>query len=304
MYPKILICDEIDNEATDKLKTFADVETGKEKLNDLEKLENYDCLIVRSATKITKDVIAKAKNLKIIARAGAGLDNVDVIAAKERNIKVVNAPDSLTISVAEMVFGSLLALIRKISDADKSMKEGKWEKKKFKGREIYGKNFGIVGFGRIGRKVATIANGFGANIFAYDPLITDEKIYENLNAKHCKNIDEILKQCDFISIHVPLLNETRNLINGNNIKRVKKDAIMINTSRGGIINESALIEALKNKLTGGACLDVFENEPNPNPEFRNLENVILTPHIASATEEAQKRAGMDVVMQIEKFFKG
>ncbi len=304
MYPKILICDEIDNEATDKLKTFADVETGKEKLNDLEKLENYDCLIVRSATKITKDVIAKAKNLKIIARAGAGLDNVDVIAAKERNIKVVNAPDSLTISVAEMVFGSLLALIRKISDADKSMKEGKWEKKKFEGREIYGKNFGIVGFGRIGRKVATIANGFGANIFAYDPLITDEKIYENLNAKHCKNIDEILKQCDFISIHVPLLNETRNLINGNNIKILKKDAIMINTSRGGIINESTLIEALKNKLTGGACLDVFENEPNPNPEFRNLENVILTPHIASATEEAQKRAGMDVVMQIEKFFKG
>jgi len=304
MYPKILICDEIDNEATDKLKTFADVEIGKEKLNDVEKLENYDCLIVRSATKITKDVIAKAKNLKIIARAGAGLDNVDVIAAKERNIKVVNAPDSLTISVAEMVFGSLLALIRKISDADKSMKEGKWEKKKFKGREIYGKNFGIVGFGRIGRKVATIANGFGANIFAYDPLITDEKIYENLNAKHCKNIDEILKQCDFISIHVPLLNETRNLINGNNIKILKKDAIMINTSRGGIINESALIEALKNKLRGGACLDVFENEPNPNPEFRNLKNVILTPHIASATEEAQKRAGMDVVMQIEKFFKG
>ncbi len=304
MHPKILICDEIDEEATDKLKGIADVETGKEKLNDLEKLQNYDCLLVRSATKITKDVIANAKNLKIIARAGAGLDNVDVLAAKERNIKVVNAPDSLTISVAEMVFGSLLAMIRKISEADKSMNEEKWEKKKFTGREICGKNFGIIGFGRIGRKVATIANGFSANVFAYDPLITDEKIYENLNVRHCKNIDEILKQCDFVSIHVPLMNETRNLINADNIKTLKKDAIMINTSRGGIINELALIGALKNKLIGGVCLDVFENEPNPNPEFRNLENVILTPHIASATKEAQKRAGMDVVVQIEKFFKG
>jgi len=304
MYPKILICDEIDNEATDKLKSFADVEIGKEKLNDAEKLEKYDCLIVRSATKITKDVITKAKNLKIIARAGAGLDSVDVIVAKERGIKVVNAPDSLTISVSEMVFGSLLALIRKISEADKSMREGKWEKKKFEGNEIYGKNFGIIGFGKIGRKVAAIANAFDARVFAYDLLITDEKIYENLNARHCKSIDEILKECDIISLHVPLMNETRNLINAENIKMLKRGgAVIINTSRGGIINEKALIEALKNKEIAGACLDVFENEPNVNLEFRNLENVVLTPHIGSATEEAQKRAGMDVVVQLEKFFK-
>jgi len=303
MRPKILICDEIDKEAVEKLRTFAEVEIGKEKLNNIEKLEKYNCIIVRSATKITKDIIAKAKNLKIIARAGVGLDNIDVIAAKERNIKVVNAPDSLTISVSEMVFGSLLCLLRKISDADKSMKEGKWEKKKFEGHEICGKNFGIVGFGRIGRRVAAIANAFGAKCLAYDPLITDEKIYVNLNTKHCKNIDEILKQCDFVSIHVPLLNETRNLINADNIKLLKKDAIIINTSRGGIIDEFALIEALNNKSISGACIDVFENEPNPNPKFRNLENVIITPHIASATEEAQKRAGMDIVVQIESFFK-
>jgi len=301
---KILICDEIDEEATDKLKNFADVETGKEKLNDLEKLEKYDCLIVRSATKITKDVIAKAKNLKIIARAGAGLDNVDMIAAKEKGIKVVNAPDSLTISVSEMVFGSLLCLIRKISDADKSMKKGKWEKKKFKGNEIYGKNLGIIGFGKIGKRVAAIANAFNARVFAYDSLITDEKIYENLNVRHCKSIDEILKECNIISLHVPLMNETKNLINEGNIKLIKKDAVIINTSRGGIINEKALTDVLKNNEIAGACLDVFENEPNLNPEFKNLENVVLTPHLGSATEEAQKRAGMDVVVQIEKFFKG
>lgn len=302
MDPKILICDEIDKEATERLKKFAEVETGKEKLNNIEKLERYDCLIVRSATKITKDIIEKAKNLKIIARAGVGLDNIDVDYAKERGIKVVNVPDSLTISVAEMVFASLLTLIRKISEADKSMKEGKWEKKKFKGNEIYGKNFGIIGFGRIGRRVARIANAFNANVFAYDPLVTDEKIYEDLNVKRCNNINEILQQCDFITIHVPLTNETKNLINESNIKMIKKDAIIINTSRGGIINELAMIKALKNKLIGGACLDVFENEPDPNPEFRNIENVILTPHIAGSTKEAQKRAGMGVVEQIENFF--
>lgn len=296
------MCESIDEEAIDRLKKFAYVEIGNEKLKDDKKLEQYDCIIVRSATKITKEIIEKAKKLKIIARAGVGLDNIDVIAAKEKGIKIVNAPDSLTISVSEMVFGVLLSLIRKISKADKSMKEGKWEKKKFEGLEIYRKNFGIIGFGRIGKRVASIANAFNANIFVYDTLITDEKIYTDLNAKQCICLDEILEKCDIISIHVPLTNETKNLINEGNIKMMKKNAIIINTSRGGIINENALIDALKNGKIRGACLDVFENEPNINPSFKDMENVVLTPHLGSATEEAQKRAGMTIVEQIEKFF--
>jgi len=296
---KILICDEIDKEATEELKKLGDVEIGREKLN--KNILEYDCIIVRSATKITRDIIERSKNLKIIARAGVGLDNIDVAAAKEKNIKVINAPDSLTVSVSELVFGSLLCLMRKICDANNSMKEGRWEKKKFEGIEIYKKNFGIIGFGRIGKRVASIANAFNANVFAYDPLITDEKIYKNLNVKKSE-LDEILSECDIISLHVPLTNETKDMINEKNIRLMKKNAIIINTSRGGIINEKALIDALKNKRIAGACIDVFENEPNINPEFRNLDNVVLTPHLGSATKEAQKRAGMDIVNQIKNFF--
>jgi len=296
---KILICDEIDKEATEELKKLGDVEIGREKLN--KNILEYDCIIVRSATKITRDIIERSKNLKIIARAGVGLDNIDVAAAKEKNIKVINAPDSLTVSVSELVFGSLLCLMRKICDANNSMKEGRWEKKKFEGIEIYKKNFGIIGFGRIGKRVASIANAFNANVFAYDPLITDEKIYKNLNVKKSE-LDEILSECDIISLHVPLTNETKDMINEKNIRLMKKNAIIINTSRGGIINEKALIDALKNKRIAGACIDVFENEPNINPEFRNLDNVVLTQHLGSATEEAQKRAGMDIVNQIKNFF--
>lgn len=301
MKPKILICDEIDNESVEYLKKFAEVEIGKENL-ETEKIKIYDGIIVRSATKITKEIIEKAKNLKIIARAGVGLDNIEVKEAEKNNIKVINAPDSLTISVAEMVFACLLCLIRKVNEADKSMKKGKWEKKKFKGIEIYGKNFGIIGFGRIGKHVAKIANGFGAKVFAYDPYIKDKKIYENLNTNCCETIEEILKISDFVSIHVPLTDETRNLIDKKRINLMKPNVIIVNTSRGGIINENDLIVALKNKKIAGACLDVFENEPNINNEFLNLDNVILTPHIASQTEEAQKRAGKTIVEEIKKFF--
>lgn len=301
MKPKILVCDEIDIEAIEDLKKFAEVDIGKENLNT-EKIKIYDGIIVRSATKITKDIIDKAKNLKIIARAGVGLDNIDVKFANEKNIKVINAPESLAISVAEMVFASLLCLIRKVNIADKSIREGKWEKKKFYGIEINNKNFGIIGFGRNGKHVAKIANGFGAKVFAYDPYVKDKKIYENLNVNYCETMDEILKISDFISIHVPLTDETKNLIDKEEINLMKKNAIIINTSRGGIINETALIEALKSKKIFGCCLDVFENEPNVNKEFLNLDNVILTPHIASQTEEAQKRAGKTIVEEIKKFF--
>ncbi|MFN3757554.1 MAG: NAD(P)-dependent oxidoreductase, partial [Flavobacterium sp.] len=150
------------------------------------------------------------------------------------------------------------------------------------------------------KQVAKIANGFNANVFAYDPYVKDRKIYENLNVKYCETMDEILKNCDFISIHVPLTDETKNLINEKEINLMKKNAILINTSRGGVVNENALIEALKNKRIFGACLDVFENEPNINEEFLNLDNVILTPHIASQTEEAQKRAGKTIVEEIKR----
>lgn len=303
MKPKILITDRIHESAIKEAKKFADVDLdiGCSNENLVKKIGGYDALIVRSATKVTKDVI-NASNLKIMGRAGVGLDNIDVDAANKKGIKIVNSPEAPTIAVTELVFASILALMRNIIPADRTIREGRWEKNLFRGNEVYGKIIGIVGFGRIGREVAIRARAFGMRIMAYDPNITKEDARE-FNAEQVE-LNTLLKNSDIITIHVPLTEETRGLINEGRLKLMKKSAIIVNAARGGVVDEKALYSALKEREIGGAALDVFENEPPVGSPLLTLDNVVLTPHLGASTEEAQINSGTIVVEKIRNFFRG
>lgn len=303
MKPKILITDKIHESAINEAKKFAyvDVDFGCSHENLLKKIGKYDALIVRSATKVTGDII-DASNLKIIGRAGVGLDNIDLDAAKKKGIAVVNSPEAPTIAVTELVFGAILALMRNIIPADRTMKEGIWEKNLFTGNELYGKTLGIIGFGRIGREVAIRARAFGMRITAYDPHITREDTRE-FNAELVE-LNTILRNSDIITLHLPLTDGTRNILNEDRLKLMKKSAILVNAARGGIIDEKALYSVLKKGKIKGAALDVFENEPPVNSKLLTLENVVLTPHLGASTEEAQINSGTVVVEKIRNFFRG
>lgn len=303
MKPKILITDKIHESAITEARKFAevDVDIGCSHENLVKKIKKYDALIVRSATKVTKDII-DASNLKIIGRAGVGLDNIDVDAARKRGIKIVNSPEAPTIAVTELVFGSILAFMRNIIPADRTMRDGRWEKSIFTGNELYGKTMGVIGFGRIGREVAIRARVFGMKIIVYDPNITNEDARE-FNAERVE-LNTLLKNSDIITLHVPLNEETRNLINGDRLKLMKKSAVLVNVARGGVVDERALYSALKERRIKGAILDVFENEPLINSQLLTLENVVLTPHLGASTEEAQINAGTIVVEKIKNFFRG
>ncbi len=303
MKPKILITDRIHESAIKEAKKFADVDLdiGCSNENLVKKIGEYDALIVRSATKVTKDVI-NASNLKIMGRAGVGLDNIDVDAANKKGIKIVNSPEAPTIAVTELVFASILALMRNIIPADRTIREGRWEKNLFRGNEVYGKIMGIVGFGRIGKEVAIRARAFGMRIMAYDPNITKEDARE-FNAEQVE-LNTLLKNSDIITIHVPLTEETRGLINEGRLKLMKKSAIIVNAARGGVVDEKALYSALKERGIGGAALDVFENEPPVGSPLLTLDNVVLTPHLGASTEEAQINSGTIVVEKIRNFFRG
>jgi len=303
MKPKILIPEKIHKNAVDLAKTFADVslEPGLSNEDLLKRIPEFDALVVRSATKVNKDVIAAAKNLKIIGRAGVGLDNIDVDAASKKDILVVNSPEASTIAVAELVFGSLLSLNRKIVHAHHSMRGGKWERSRFEGSEVYGKNLGIIGFGRIGREVAIRAKAFGMHISVYDPNIKEESAAE-YKVKYFKDLDEMLRHIDVVTIHVPLTEKTRDLIDEKRLASMKKNSVVINIARGGIVNEDALYNALKNNVIRGAVLDVYVCEPQTDCKFSDLENVVLTPHLGASTEEAQINAGTVVVEKIKDFF--
>ena len=303
MKPKILVAEKIHKNALDLAATFAEVsvEAGLTPQELIKKIPNYDALIVRSATKVTKDVINAGKNLKIIGRAGVGLDNIDVDAASKRGILVVNSPEASTIAVAELVFGSLLALNRKIVHAHYSMKSGKWERSKFEGSEVYGKSLGIVGFGRIGREVAIRAKAFGMHVLVYDPNITEESC-AGYDVKYYKDLEEMLKHADVITLHVPLTPKTRNLIGAEQFELMKKSTVIINIARGGIINEEALYNALKDNTIRGAALDVYVSEPVESSPLAELDNIIMTPHLGASTEEAQINAGTVVVEKIKDYF--
>lgn len=269
-------------------------------------LNDFEAVIVRSATKITDLVIKSSPNLKVIARAGVGVDNIDLAAAGSVNIPVVNAPRASTQSVVELTIGHLLSSVRHVAKSDRSMREGKWEKKQFKGSELSGKNLGLVGFGRIAQGVGSIAQSLGMNVHAYDPYLPP-KIAKNQNTRLHRSVDTLFSNCTHISIHCNLTEETHHLVNYNRISKMpgkSTDGIqcgnhIVNCARGGIVNESDVLKALNDGILASAALDVFEEEPVPEGyELCQHPNFHSTPHIGASTVEAQKRVGLDIARNV------
>jgi D-3-phosphoglycerate dehydrogenase len=299
----VLICDPLDKQAVELLKQAdfsveQDFESKGEALK--EKIGVYDAVIVRSATVLSKDIIEAGSNLKVIGRSGVGLNNIDLEAAKSRNIAVLNTPGANAISVAELTFALMLATARKLVHASVSLKEGRWEKKLLKGVELYGKTLGIVGFGRIGKEVAKRALAFGMKVIAHDPYVEKHDI-EACSAEAC-DLEDLLKRADVLTVHVPLTEETRGLIGEKELQLMKSNAILINTARGGVVNERALYKALKTGRIAAAGLDVFEKEPPEFLELLKLEKVVCTPHIGASTFEAQKRCSVEIARKIIEWF--
>ncbi len=291
---KVLVADKIAMEGVKKLKdagleVVEAWEEPKEKIPEL--IKDCDAIIVRSATKVRKPMIDVASKLKVIGRAGVGLDNIDVDYAKSKGIKVINTPGATTVSVAELTIALMLATVRPLVRAVSSTKMGKWEKKLLKGHELYGKTLGIIGIGRIGQAVAERAKAFGMNIIAYKRHIKDVgyKIVD---------LETIYKESDIITIHTPLTDETKHMINAETISKMKDGVIIINTARGGIIDEKALYDALQSGKVKAAAFDVFESEPPKDNKLLELENFICTPHIGAQTAEGQLRAGVEVAEKV------
>ncbi len=297
---KVLVSDKLSQEGLAILKKEkaiqVDVKTGltPEELKKI--IRDYDGLIVRSGTRVTREVIQAAKKLKIIGRAGVGLDNIDVEAASRQGIVVMNAPGGNTISTAEHTMSMILALSRNIPQAYLSLKEKRWDRKKFMGTEIYGKTLGIIGLGRIGTEVAKRAMSFGMKVKAYDPYLSLDKVkalkIESVSLK------ELLKRSDYITVHTPLTDETKHLISDKEIALMKSGVRIINCARGGIIDERALIKGLKSGRIAGCALDVFEKEPPVGSALLKLDSVIVTPHIGASTEEAQINVAIDIAHQM------
>jgi len=268
----------------------------------LKNIEKYDALIVRGKTKVTAQVIEKGKNLKVVGRAGVGVDNVDLAAASKRKIAVVNAPTGSTVSVAELAIGHMLSLARKLPTADKSIKSGKWEKKAFMGTELSGKTLGLLGSGRIGTEVAKRAQAFGMKTIAHDPYLPPAIAQQN--KIELVNKGSLFAESDFLSIHTALTPETKGMVGPQELAAMKKTAFLINCARGEVVQEKALAEALKSGKIAGAALDVFENEPPTGSPLLALDNVFMTPHIGASTREAQFRAGMTIVDQVDMVLRG
>ena len=289
---RVLIADSVAESAVQKMK-----EAGLELvLRDASKdgpieehIKGFDGVVVRSATKITRDVIESSDKLRVIVRAGVGLDNVDQEAAKEKNILVMNTPEAPSVSVAEMVISMMFALARNITQADSWMKSEKWEKKKLTGTELWEKTLGIIGFGRIGQEVAKRGRGLEMDVLAYD-VIDIEDACKKLGATTA-TIDEIIEKADYITLHVPLIPQTKGMIGAAQFEKMKNTVFLINTSRGGVVDEAALYVALEEGKIAGAALDVFENEPPTDWKLVKHPKLIATPHVASSTREAQDRVG-------------
>jgi D-3-phosphoglycerate dehydrogenase len=296
----VLVADKIHEDGVKMLREFAevDVSTGLKPAELIAKIGGYDILVVRSATKVTKEVIDAGKQLKIIARAGVGLDNIDAEAAEARGIKVINAPEAPTVAVAELVLGMMLSWVRHLPQADASMKAGRWEKAQLMGSELRGKTLGIVGTGRIGRAVGYKAKVFLMNLLVHDPTQSVE-FMERTGAKYA-DLEALLRESDFVTLHVPLTPQTRHMIGKRELGLMKASAVLINTSRGGVIDEAALAEALQQGKIAGACLDVYEKEPPVDSPLLKLSNVVLTPHLGASTVEAQQDAALIVARKIKE----
>lgn len=304
---KVFIADPLSEDGIFPLREEKDlnleiiVDTGNSQEELIEKIKDVDALIVRSATKVTREVIEAAKNLKLIGRAGVGVDNIDLQAATEHGIIVVNAPDGNTNSAAEHTIAMMTSLARHIPQAYLSLKNGKWDRKTYVGVELKNKTLGVIGLGRIGTEVAFRAKGQRMNIMAYDPFLTEERAKELGVTK--ATVDEICQQADFITVHTPLLPETKNLINKEKFALMKPGVRIINCARGGIINEDDLYDAIVEGKVAGAALDVFVEEPATDHKLLTLPQVIATPHLGASTVEAQESVAVDVSNDIIKYFK-
>jgi len=302
---KILVSDNLSEKGVAILKDAGfevDVKTGMTPEELKSCIGQYHGIVIRSATKLTADVIDVAANLKVIGRAGSGLDNVDKAAASKKGIVVMNTPGGNTITTAEHTISLMVSMARNIPQATSSMKAGKWEKKMFKGVELYGKTLGVVGLGQIGAQVAKRAQGLEMNVLAYDPFLNEDKAAEMGVEK--LSIEEIFKRADFITFHTPLTDETRNLVNKETIKSMKDGVRLINCARGGIINEDDLYDAMKSGKVAGAALDVFIKEPTTSEEkLLELDNLICTPHLGASTDEAQINVAVAVAEQIVDYLK-
>lgn len=303
--PKVLVADPIAPEGIEILKTVAevDVKTGLSKEELAAIIGDYDALAVRSETKVTAEIIAAAKNLKIIGRAGVGVDNIDVEVATNRGILVVNSPEGNTLAAAELTVAMLLALARNIPQADQSLRAGRWDRKKYMGSEVYGKTLGVIGLGKIGREVISRLQAFGMSVLGYDPYLKPEQA-EALGIK-LVGLDTLYKESDYISVHTPKTKETTGMINAEKLALMKPTVRLINCARGGIIDEVALAEAAKAGRIGGAAVDVFTTEPAPadNP-LLGIPNIVTTPHLGASTEEAQVNVAIDIAEQIVEVLNG
>ena len=300
---KILICDNLNLQVLDELSEIGDctdISNSPSKSKDLIKyIKDSEIIVIRSATKLTKEILLNAKKLKIIARCGVGVDNIDLEFAKSNKISVTNSPAANIISVVELTVALIINASRKISLADTHVKNGKWDKSEFSGVELYGKKLGIVGIGKAGRLVAERMQSFGMSVIFYDPYVTD---WDGPEEK--KELDELLQISDVISIHVIKTKETENLISKDRLDLLKENSIIINTSRGDVLDEAYLFELLKSKKIYGAGLDVYSSEPPQNIETLKNINIVTTPHIGASTFEAQLKAGMDIVDNIKKMLSG
>ena len=302
---KVLVSDPIDKAGIDILSQVAQVDV-KTKLPPEELVKiigDYDALMLRSGTQVTKEVIEAGKSLKIIGRAGVGVDNIDVASATRQGVVVVNSPEGNTIAAAEHALAMMLALSRQIPDANVSVKAGKWERKKFIGNEVYKKTLGVVGLGKIGAHVAKVARAMGMKLLAYDPFVSEERA-ERLNCS-LVDLDLLFRESDYITLHIPKTPETANLINTETLATMKPTVRIINCARGGIIDEEAIAEALAENKIGGAALDVYSSEPLGESPLTSLgSNTILTPHLGASTEEAQVNVAVDVAEQIRDVLLG
>ncbi|MBN2073176.1 MAG: phosphoglycerate dehydrogenase [Actinobacteria bacterium] len=299
MNKKVLVTDGIDEEAKKIMERSLEVVEKKglspEELKNI--ISGYNAIVIRSATKLTADIIEKADNMEIIGRAGIGVDNVDLEAATKKGIIVVNAPASNAVTVAEHTIALMMALVRKIPDANQSLKMGKWEKSRFKGIELEGKTLGIVGFGQIGGLVAKKALGLDMKVVAYDPFVSMER-FKQLGIKKAANLEDIYAEADFISIHLPKNKDTLGMFDKEQFRRMKKGTYILNVARGGIIVENDLAEAIREGHIAGAALDVYEQEPCTGSPVLELEQVVCTPHLGASTAEAQNRAGTIIAGQV------
>lgn len=303
---KILITDPLSEHGIQQLLDAPDVEVVRQPnlspTDLLSVIGDYDALLVRSQTQVTAEVLAAGKKLKVVGRAGVGVDNIDINAATEAGVVVINAPDGNTVSTAEHSFAMLMAVARNIPQAHKKLTEGTWDRKSFQGVELNNKVLGIIGLGRIGTEVAKRAKAFGMTVLAYDPFLTEERA-QKLGVTHA-TVDDICRQADFITVHTPLTKETRHIISSREFAKMKDGVRIINCARGGIIDEKALYEAILTGKVAGAALDVFEVEPPVDNPLIGLPQVVVTPHLGASTVEAQENVAVDVSGEILKVLRG